>query len=55
MPIHDWSRVPSGLFHDFHQTCWSKIVDYQATWEATPEDYREAIESGLMPQSDADE
>lgn len=20
MPIHDWSRVPSGLFHDFHQT-----------------------------------
>ena len=22
MPIHDWSRIPSGLFHDFHQT-WS--------------------------------
>ena len=22
MPIHDWSRVPAGLFHDFHQT-WS--------------------------------
>jgi hypothetical protein len=22
MPIHDWTRVPSGLFHDFHQT-WS--------------------------------
>ncbi|HTU91947.1 MAG TPA: DUF4058 domain-containing protein [Gemmataceae bacterium] len=20
MPIHDWSRVPAGLFHDFHQT-----------------------------------
>jgi hypothetical protein len=20
MPIHDWTRVPSGLFHDFHQT-----------------------------------
>jgi hypothetical protein len=19
MPIHDWSRVPAGLFHDFHQ------------------------------------
>ena len=19
MPIHDWSRVPSGLFHHFHQ------------------------------------
>jgi hypothetical protein len=22
MPIHDWTRVPSELFHDFHQT-WS--------------------------------
>lgn len=22
MPIHDWTRVPSGLFHDFHQA-WS--------------------------------
>ncbi|MDR3634713.1 MAG: DUF4058 family protein [Isosphaeraceae bacterium] len=22
MPIHDWTRVPSGLFHDFHQS-WS--------------------------------
>jgi len=20
MPLHDWTRVPSGLFHDFHQT-----------------------------------
>ena len=22
MPLHDWSRVPSGLFHHFHQH-WS--------------------------------
>src|SRR4051794_6575022 len=22
MPIHDWTRVPSGLFHHFHQD-WS--------------------------------
>jgi hypothetical protein len=22
MPIHDWSRIPARLFHDFHQT-WS--------------------------------
>lgn len=20
MPMHDWSRIPPGLFHDFHQT-----------------------------------
>lgn len=23
MPIHDWTRVPTGLFHDFHQI-WSE-------------------------------
>jgi len=22
MPLHDWTRVPAGLFHDFHQS-WS--------------------------------
>jgi hypothetical protein len=22
MPLHDWTRVPSGIFHDFHQS-WS--------------------------------
>ena len=22
MPLHDWSRIPAGLFHDFQQT-WS--------------------------------
>src|SRR5437588_8957516 len=22
MPLHDWTRVPSGLFHHFHQD-WS--------------------------------
>lgn len=22
MPVHDWKRVPAGLFHDFHQS-WS--------------------------------
>ncbi len=20
MPLHDWSRIPAGLFHDFDQT-----------------------------------
>lgn len=27
MPIHDWSRVPSGLFHDFHQSWSIRIKD----------------------------
>jgi hypothetical protein len=36
MPIHDWSRVPSGLFHDFHQT-WSIHL-------------KAALNSGLLPK-----
>lgn len=35
MPIHDWTRVPSGLFHDFHQV-WSVNL-------------RNALNAGLMP------
>ncbi len=27
MPIHDWSRVPSRLFHDFHQSWSIRIKD----------------------------
>jgi Protein of unknown function (DUF4058) len=27
MPIHDWARVPSGLFHDFHQSWSIRIKD----------------------------
>src|SRR5947209_13287737 len=27
MPIHDWSRVSSGLFHDFHQSWSIRIKD----------------------------
>jgi hypothetical protein len=36
MPIHDWTRVPSGLFHDFHQT-WSIHV-------------KAALNSGILPK-----
>ncbi|HKI20867.1 MAG TPA: DUF4058 family protein, partial [Isosphaeraceae bacterium] len=27
MPIHDWSRVPAGLFHHFHQRWAVSICD----------------------------
>jgi hypothetical protein len=27
VPIHDWTRVPSGLFHDFHQSWSIRIKD----------------------------
>lgn len=36
MPLHDWSKVPSGLFHDFHQT-WSIYL-------------KKALNSGLLPK-----
>ena len=36
MPLHDWTRVPSGLFHDFHQSWCIRIKD--------------ALNAGLLPQ-----
>jgi hypothetical protein len=36
MPIHDWSRVPAGLFHDFHQT-WSVQIKL-------------ALNAGILPK-----
>src|SRR5262245_58369985 len=36
MPIHDWTRVPAGLFHDFHQT-WSIGI-------------KNALNRGLLPK-----
>lgn len=36
MPIHDWTRVPSGLFHDFHQR-WTVAIS-------------NALNGGLMPK-----
>src|SRR5437764_6824814 len=27
MPIHDWTKVPAGLFHDFHQSWSIRIKD----------------------------
>jgi hypothetical protein len=35
MPIHDWTRVDAGLFHDFHQS-----------WTVT---LRDALNSGVLP------
>ena len=35
MPIHDWTRLEPGDFHDFHQ-CW--VVEI-----------RNALNSGLLP------
>ncbi len=37
MPIHDWTRVPAGIYHDFH-----------ATW--IPE-IKTVLNSGILPKS----
>jgi hypothetical protein len=36
MPIHDWTRVPAGLFHHFHQSWSIRITD--------------ALNAGVLPQ-----
>ena len=36
MPIHDWTRVYAGLFHDFHQT-WSVFL-------------KDALNTGILPR-----
>jgi hypothetical protein len=36
MPVHDWSRVDAGIFHDFHHS-WI-------------EEIKRALNSGLLPQ-----
>ena len=35
MPIHDWTRVDAGLFHDFHQS-WTVAL-------------RNALNEGILP------
>ena len=36
MPVHDWTRVDAGLFHDFHQS-WSVEI-------------KNAPNAGLLPK-----
>jgi hypothetical protein len=36
MPVHDWTRVEAGIFHDFH-TVWTGML-------------RNALNGGLLPQ-----
>jgi hypothetical protein len=38
MPIHDWSRVDSGIFHDFHQA-WTVTINHALNGGGLPEGY----------------
>lgn len=43
MPIHDWTRVDAGLFHDFHQT-WSVQIKAALNAGLLPEGYYALVE-----------
>ena len=44
MPLHDWSRVDAGLFHDFHQT-WAVKLSAAFNQGALPSDYYALLEN----------
>ena len=43
MPIHDWTRVPAGLFHDFHQT-WTVRMAGKLNVEILPKELSAFLE-----------
>ncbi|HQU46664.1 MAG TPA: DUF2784 domain-containing protein [Pirellulales bacterium] len=43
MPIHDWTRVDAGIFHDFHQT-WMPEIKRALNHGRLPADYYALVE-----------
>jgi hypothetical protein len=43
MPIHDWTRVEAGLFHDFHQD-WSVAIKHALNHDLMPKGYYALVE-----------
>lgn len=43
MPIHDWTRVDAGIFHDFHQT-WISEIKRALNQGRLPGDYYALVE-----------
>jgi hypothetical protein len=53
MPIHEWTRVQAGVFHDFHQT-WIAEIKRALNQGLLPADHYalvEQIADGRMPSS----
>jgi hypothetical protein len=51
MPVHDWTRVYPGVFHDFHQT-WITEIKRALNAGLLPPDYyamAEQVAGGLVP------
>jgi hypothetical protein len=43
MPLHDWTRVPSGLYHDFHQS-WCLYLRNALNAGRLPDGYSALVE-----------
>jgi hypothetical protein len=43
MPIHDWTRVPAGIFHDFHQV-WTIEIRHKLNSGVLPKGYYALVE-----------
>lgn len=48
MPIHDWTRVPSDLFHDFHQT-WTIYICRELNAGILPKSLSALVEQKSRP------
>jgi len=51
MPVHDWTRVPTGIFHDFHGE-WIVSLKHSLNQGVLPPEYyalAEQITGGLHP------
>jgi hypothetical protein len=46
MPIHDWTRVDAGLFHDFHQS-WAVALRSSLNAGRLPADYFALVEQNI--------
>lgn len=49
MPIHDWTRVPAGLFHDFHQT-WTILIKFALNAGRLPKGVEAFVEQRAGPR-----
>jgi hypothetical protein len=38
MPLHDWTKVDAGIFHDFHGN-WIQVIKHELNNELLPNDY----------------
>src|SRR5437879_4644514 len=47
MPVHDWSRVDSGLFHAFHQG-WTVTLQNTLNTGVLPADYFALVEQNSL-------